>query len=546
MRNLGRSGVTLCLIVFLLQPWGTTQAGPEQGLLGLAVYVTDSDTDQVLRLTDLDGSGFIEPSTPGEALPFYDDSSPGPDLSVPSALLAKAQGGLYLLDGGTLDAVYVLEDLDGSGSANGAAELRIFYDDSSPGPNLATPGALAAGPEGALYIADDGKSYQRILRLADLDGDGDALDAGEWRVVYDKTALAPSAGALLDIEALACVGNGVLLAADSTLGMIYSLTDLDGDGDFLEADEVKVFFDPQGSFPFSPIQGLSAGPGGEVYAAHSATGLIVRCIDLDGDGSAMGAGEWTVFLDPAVSPMLRDAGDIAVAPDGTLVILDRKADAVILARDLDGDGTANGAGEAISWILDGGSLLSTPSAVAIAPAPPPPTMLITRLLPAKGPLEGGTRIQISGVFASPETAQVTFGGASALVVAAASGGIECLAPPAAREGAVDVRVSTAGGEAVLPGGFLYSGGWFTRGDANQDGAVDISDAVAVLEFLFLGPSRLRCQDAMDCDDDGALAITDAIFLLNYLFLGGDPVPPPGPGPGPDGTPDDLTCQESGT
>ena len=51
----------------------------------------------------------------------------------------------------------------------------------------------------------------------------------------------------------------------------------------------------------------------------------------------------------------------------------------------------------------------------------------------------------------------------------------------------------------------------------------------------------------DPNDDGALNITDGIFLLNYLFLGGpapaDPGPPEAPcGPDPAGSPGDLGCE----
>ncbi|HZN59043.1 MAG TPA: hypothetical protein VFD71_13275, partial [Planctomycetota bacterium] len=81
---------------------------------------------------------------------------------------------------------------------------------------------------------------------------------------------------------------------------------------------------------------------------------------------------------------------------------------------------------------------------------------------------------------------------------------------------------------------------FRRGDANDDGRVDISDAVETLGFLFLGDLSPVCLDASDSDDDGQINVTDAIFLLSHLFAGGDPLPPPGPDVcGPDASADDL-------
>ena len=59
-----------------------------------------------------------------------------------------------------------------------------------------------------------------------------------------------------------------------------------------------------------------------------------------------------------------------------------------------------------------------------------------------------------------------------------------------------------------------------------------------------GRSGAPCQDAADSDDNGQLNITDGVRILNYLFLGGPAPPAPGPDScGPDPTSDDdlPTC-----
>jgi hypothetical protein len=71
--------------------------------------------------------------------------------------------------------------------------------------------------------------------------------------------------------------------------------------------------------------------------------------------------------------------------------------------------------------------------------------------------------------------------------------------------------------------------------------VDISDAVMVLNILFLGDEKDDCDDALDFEDDGLINITDGIFLLNFLFLGGPPPPVPYPDCGTDPTADTLAC-----
>ena len=70
------------------------------------------------------------------------------------------------------------------------------------------------------------------------------------------------------------------------------------------------------------------------------------------------------------------------------------------------------------------------------------------------------------------------------------------------------------------------GALFVRGDPDATGAINITDGIFILNFLFLGGERPACPDAADTDDNGTHNITDGIYLLNFLFLGGSPPPPP--------------------
>ncbi len=89
---------------------------------------------------------------------------------------------------------------------------------------------------------------------------------------------------------------------------------------------------------------------------------------------------------------------------------------------------------------------------------------------------------------------------------------------------------------------------FRRGDANSSGRVNLTDAIAVLQYQFAG-GEVACLDAADVDDIGSVDISDAILLLQYLFLNLDPPVAPGPlrcGPDPKDTPDDLApCEGAG-
>lgn len=85
---------------------------------------------------------------------------------------------------------------------------------------------------------------------------------------------------------------------------------------------------------------------------------------------------------------------------------------------------------------------------------------------------------------------------------------------------------------------------FRRGDADDNGGVNITDAIFALSALFLeGAAFPGCVDAADSNDDGQFNLSDGVYTLNSLFTGG-PLPP-GPGVeecGDDPTADDIGCE----
>ena len=119
------------------------------------------------------------------------------------------------------------------------------------------------------------------------------------------------------------------------------------------------------------------------------------------------------------------------------------------------------------------------------------------------------------------------------------------APPAANSYTVDnqtVPVSELqGGTIILPNPPAPGEAIFIRGDANLSAQLDISDPVAILEFIFLGRGTLRCRQAADANDDERLDITDGIYVLKFLFRDGGPPLPPFSEPGKDPTPGVLGC-----
>jgi hypothetical protein len=97
--------------------------------------------------------------------------------------------------------------------------------------------------------------------------------------------------------------------------------------------------------------------------------------------------------------------------------------------------------------------------------------------------------------------------------------VQCLAIDASgnrAECSFEVRVACGGGQ--------------VPGDCNQDGGVDLSDAVCVLGILFFGSSVAPCDGAglreasnialLDWNADGAVDISDGVAELQFLFTGG--------------------------
>ncbi|MBI4583900.1 MAG: hypothetical protein HY717_07735, partial [Planctomycetes bacterium] len=79
------------------------------------------------------------------------------------------------------------------------------------------------------------------------------------------------------------------------------------------------------------------------------------------------------------------------------------------------------------------------------------------------------------------------------------------------------------------------GGLQLPGDANQDGQLDLSDAIWLLEHLFLGTVKnLPCEGQtagdpgngerrlLDSNGDKQIDLSDAVGVLVFLFLGNAP------------------------
>jgi hypothetical protein len=64
------------------------------------------------------------------------------------------------------------------------------------------------------------------------------------------------------------------------------------------------------------------------------------------------------------------------------------------------------------------------------------------------------------------------------------------------------------------------------GDANADGGINVSDAVYIINYVFIGGAAPIPYEAGDANCDGGVNVSDAVYIINYVFVGGsDPCDP---------------------
>jgi hypothetical protein len=75
--------------------------------------------------------------------------------------------------------------------------------------------------------------------------------------------------------------------------------------------------------------------------------------------------------------------------------------------------------------------------------------------------------------------------------------------------------------ACAVGMYIYEGD-FSRecGDANADYSVNISDAVSIVNYVFVGGNSPDPYDIGDVNCDSSVNVSDAVSIINFVFIGG--------------------------
>jgi hypothetical protein len=211
----------------------------------------------------------------------------------------------FLVNDRTNDRVVMLADLSMDGVID-ESEVWTFFDGTNEAGTLgpANPSALGVSPLGWVVMGD--QSHRAIYVLRDLNGDATAQGMGESIVFADMKnesghSVAFPTGVAFDSEGRIHVSN-----AGNAFGpdIVYRMEDLNGDGTAMGAGEITVYvgegaFGP-GNGPWVPYQ-IVFDENDVLYLRNTGSaglGLlgIWRFEDINGNGRADDDGEWWSFF----------------------------------------------------------------------------------------------------------------------------------------------------------------------------------------------------------------------------------------------------------
>jgi Arylsulfotransferase (ASST)/Dockerin type I domain len=69
--------------------------------------------------------------------------------------------------------------------------------------------------------------------------------------------------------------------------------------------------------------------------------------------------------------------------------------------------------------------------------------------------------------------------------------------------------------------FIVDPGDYICGDANSDLTVNVSDAVYIINYVFVGGNAPLSYESGDTNCDSTVNVSDAVWIINYVFVGGN-------------------------
>lgn len=265
------------------------------------VLFGDIEADGVFWLRDLNYD--CDALDPNESGPWFtSNNAQGLTVTAPGGLWEAADGTVYVLNAGTTtipgDAIYETRDLNGDGDAEDAGESKLWFDIE----NLITESApfeLVMLDRTAFFT--DSSGADKVMRAYDANNDGD-IDADEFNIFIDETN--PYGVTMFTALATDYVSLYVIdVSGDNQI--LWRLTDLDSSGAIDDASEAVAVWDETCVPPDYELSGtfsLAVGPSGEMVVTSNGSDTgnrdnVFRLVDRNGDGDFYDADETLVWAE---------------------------------------------------------------------------------------------------------------------------------------------------------------------------------------------------------------------------------------------------------
>lgn len=333
------------------------------------LLIGDNFTSKILRCSDLTADGDYNDA--GEVTLYFDpaialDPNSGlpygaAKMGNPLAMCVDMMGWVYVADGGTTRTMFRIRDVDGDGDANDAGESSIFFDPTNvAGINNFSLSGVIATDSGHIYATLSGQgsgftAIDRLVKLIDSNVDGDANDAGEHAIVWDRATAVTNGNTSLDSPSwIGTLPDGTLYVSNGNTNNqgIWRLADQPAtpDGIFNDAGEVtNVYGGANGNPPPKFIFCARFGQDGRMYLVNITDKRIIAATDVNANGIYDDVGEAAAFATSGDGGITISAMfGVDVRDDGTVVLGDTGGspnNRLIGYKDLNFNGVASDPGE---------------------------------------------------------------------------------------------------------------------------------------------------------------------------------------------------------
>ena len=342
-----------------------------------SLLFADRDANRLWRLTDVNGDGVYQ--YPAEVFMWFDGTNEAGTQGIENinTFAMRSSDGFVLGGDQVFSNVFAFIDLNGDGDAMDAGESWVA--EAAPNAssiNIAFPTGAFFDSEGRAFVVNAGNGFgaDAIYELLDVDADGRYNSAGEILPFCTTGAFgATPNGPFSPQEALITEAGDGFLRNSGSLNGVYTFSDVNTNGRGDDAGEFKVWWNSATS-GVTPSAGFAlerdAARPGSLYTLQIATGGIdqlVRLTDVNGDGDANDAGE--AVLAHVNNATGFSAIDIVSLPDGDVLMTDNSGKRIVRLHDANGDNVFSAAESSVVFESAGG--ITEVRALMIIPSPSP-------------------------------------------------------------------------------------------------------------------------------------------------------------------------------